>query len=84
MSTKSSIRYQKKEGDLPAWHLYEEAFEKTDVVYLELEGVQADVTMIDTPNAYSSTVLLRLPKATARQLGLLPRTGPAGTASIDA
>ena len=48
MSTKTSIGYHYGEGKEPSWHLYEEAFEKDDVVYLELEGVQADVVMIDS------------------------------------
>ncbi|WP_233808913.1 hypothetical protein [Paraburkholderia sp. HP33-1] len=71
MSTKSSVRYQEKEGELPAWHLYREAFETEDVVYLEIEGIQVDVTMIGSMVAAPNTVLLRLPTATARQLGLL-------------
>ncbi|QYD70108.1 hypothetical protein KZJ38_07300 [Paraburkholderia edwinii] len=73
MSTKASIRHQEKDGELPAWHLYTEAFEKADVVYLELEGVKADLTMIDSSwGAAPGTVLLRLPTATAKQLGLVP------------
>jgi len=61
MSTTVSIRYQKQEGTLPAWHLYEEAFEREDTVYLELEGVQANITMIDDIWAKAGTVLLPLP-----------------------
>lgn len=72
MSTKATIRYHHGEGGEPSWHLYEEAFEKDDVVYLELEGVQADVVMIDSAWAKAGTVLLRLPAATAKQLGLVP------------
>ena len=64
MSTKSTIRYQHKEGDLPGWQLYTELFENEDLVYLELEGVQADVTMIGNLwGAAPGTVLLRLPTA---------------------
>ncbi|SAL48797.1 hypothetical protein [Caballeronia concitans] len=75
MSTKTSIRYHHGEAKEPSWHLYEEAFEKDDVVYLELEGVQADVVMIDSVwGAKAGTVLLRLPNAMARQLGLLPHS----------
>lgn len=72
MSTKSSIKYHNGLNGEPSWHLYAEAFEKEDVVYLELEGVQADVVMIDSVWAKAGTVLLRLPNATARQLGLVP------------
>jgi hypothetical protein len=74
MSTKSTIRYQQKEGDAPGWQLYTELFEKEDAVYLELEGIQADVTMIGGSwGSNAGTVLLRLPTATARQLGLVPQ-----------
>ncbi|ONC30062.1 hypothetical protein AQ915_20625 [Burkholderia pseudomallei] len=73
MSTKSTIRFQQKDGELPGWQLYTELFEKEDTVYLELEGVQADVTMIGSLwGAAPGTVLLRLPVATAKQLGLVP------------
>ncbi|MGF6444730.1 hypothetical protein [Paraburkholderia atlantica] len=77
MSTKSSIRYHHGEDGEPSWHLYEEAFEKDNVVYLELKGVQANVIMIDTAWAEEGTVLLRLPTLTAKQLGLLPPGDPA-------
>jgi hypothetical protein len=75
MSTKSSIRHHDREGELPAWQLYREAFEKVDVVNLEIEGVLVDVTMIDRPWGPAlapGTVALRLPVATAKQLGLVP------------
>lgn len=42
------------------------------MVYLELEGVQANITMIAGLDAAAGTVLLRLPTTTARQLGLVP------------
>ena len=74
MSTKTSIRYQDKDDELPGWHLYREVFDNEDVVYLELEGVEADITMIGNMEHAPGTVLLRLPVATARQLGLVPAT----------
>jgi len=77
MSTKASIKYHRGERGEPSWHLYAEAFEKDDVVYLELEGVLADVIMIDSTWARAGTVLLRLPTTTAKQLGLLPLGDPA-------
>ncbi|MBP0588708.1 hypothetical protein J8I87_03040 [Paraburkholderia sp. LEh10] len=77
MSTKASIKYHDGEGGEPSWHLYTEAFEKDDVVYLELEGVLADVVMIDSAWAKAGTVLLRLPTTTAKQLGLLSPSDPA-------
>jgi hypothetical protein len=48
----------------------EEAFEKADVVYLDLDGVRVDVMTIDEQ---SPRVVLRLPTATAEQLGLLAK-----------
>lgn len=73
MSTKSTLAYHRGEDGQPSWHLYQEAFEKDGVVYLELEGIQADVIMIDSAWNKAGTVLLRLPIDTAKQLGL--RTG---------
>jgi hypothetical protein len=73
ISSKSTVRGPQKAGDLPGWQIYTELFEPEDAVYLELEGVAADVTMIGSPwGAAPGTVLLRLPTATARQLGLVP------------
>jgi hypothetical protein len=72
MSTKATLRHQDAEGELPAWQVYEELFEADDVVYVEFEGVQADITMIDGPFQKAGTVRLRLPSATARQLGIVP------------
>ncbi|MFX1739991.1 hypothetical protein PXJ20_32110 [Paraburkholderia sp. A1RI_3L] len=70
MSTKSTIRHYQGGAELPAWHLYEEAFEKADVVYLELAGVQVDMMTLDEP---APRVVLPLPTSTAEQLGLLPK-----------
>ncbi|RQH00202.1 hypothetical protein [Paraburkholderia dinghuensis] len=74
MSTKAPIRHQEKDGELPGWHLYSEVFELDDVVYLELEGVAVEVTMIGNMERAPGTVVLRLPTATAKQLGLVPAT----------
>jgi hypothetical protein len=77
MSTKITIRYQEKDGAQPGWHLYEEILDPDDFVYLELDGVQLDVTVVgcggSLVGAPVSTVYLRLPTATARQLGLVPQ-----------
>jgi hypothetical protein len=48
---------------LPGWQIYSERF-NPDHIYLELEGVAAEITM--TGNM-ERTVLLRLPVATAKQ-----------------
>ncbi|NIF76086.1 hypothetical protein F3J20_01520 [Paraburkholderia sp. Cy-641] len=77
MSTKSSIKSHHGNDGEPSWHLYRDVLEKDNVVYLELDGVQADVVMIDSIWAKAGTVLLRLPIATAMQLGLLPPSDPA-------
>lgn len=69
MSTKATLAYHASEDGKPSWRLYDELFE-VGVVYLELEGVPVDVTMIDGPWAKGGTVLLRLPVETAQQLGL--------------
>ncbi|MGF6858505.1 hypothetical protein [Paraburkholderia sp. CI3] len=70
--TKATIRNQDPEGKLPGWRLYEELPDADDVVYLELDGVKADVTMIEGVWSRAGTVLLRLPTVTTRQVGLVP------------
>ena len=45
MGTIRKIGFQQREGELPGWQVYTELFEPEDVVYLELEGVQANVAM---------------------------------------
>jgi hypothetical protein len=72
MGTKCKIGFQQREGELPGWQVYTELFEPEDVVYLELEGVQANVAMFADMEADGGTVTLRLPAATARQLGRVP------------
>ncbi|HKR40306.1 MAG TPA: hypothetical protein VJU59_11615 [Paraburkholderia sp.] len=76
MSTKITIQFQEKYGAQPGWHLYEEMLDPDDFVYLELDGVQLDLNVFGRGGspigAPPSTVLLRLPTATARQLGLMP------------
>jgi hypothetical protein len=84
MGTKSTIRFQQKEGEMPGWTVYTELFAKEDVVYLEVEGVQADVTMIGTLwGAPAGTVLLRLPATTARQIGLVPPDWKKNTSGME-
>jgi hypothetical protein len=72
MSTKIPIRNSEQTGDLPAWRLYTELFEPDDAVYLEIAGAPVNVTMFADMEADAGTVLLRLPTATAKQLGLVP------------
>ena len=72
MSTKERLRSHDKVGDLPGWELYTELFE-ADSVYLQFDGVEAEITMTGNLERAPGTVLLRLPVATARQLGLVPQ-----------
>lgn len=53
MSAKATIRFHSGEGREPSWHLYVETFEKAEVVYLELEAIEADITMIGALDATS-------------------------------
>ncbi|MEX3639599.1 hypothetical protein [Paraburkholderia sp. BR14320] len=45
MNTRRTIDNQKEEGQ-PGWQRYGELFGHEDAVYLELDGAQADVTLI--------------------------------------
>ncbi|MFM0008428.1 hypothetical protein PQR57_46980 [Paraburkholderia dipogonis] len=72
MSTKATIRSHLQQGELPAWHLYEEVFEP-GVIYLELRGVH--VEMHTTQNG--TDIALRLPLDTATQLGMHSIVPPA-------
>jgi hypothetical protein len=70
MSTKATLAHRNVDGDEPNWHLYEEVFE-AGVVYLQLEGVDIEVSTLDRRRDSSGVALvLRLPMATATQLGL--------------
>ncbi|WP_205804411.1 hypothetical protein [Burkholderia sp. Ac-20365] len=71
MSTKERLCSHDKVGELPGWELYTELFE-ADSVYLQFDGVEAEITMTGNLERAPGTVLLRLPVATARQLGLVP------------
>jgi hypothetical protein len=70
MSTKATLAHRNVDGDEPNWHLYEEVFE-AGVVYLQLEGVDIEVSTLDRRRGSSGVALVvRLPMATATQLGL--------------
>lgn len=64
MSTKATIATSN--GGEPSWRLYEELFEP-GVVYLELNGIPVELV---TREHGGADVVLRLPIATAEQLGL--------------
>ncbi|KDR26685.1 hypothetical protein BG57_26015 [Caballeronia grimmiae] len=70
MSTKATLaHHESNDASEPSWRLYEEIFE-TGIVYLELNGVAIDFTMLGNVENRPGTVLLRLPIETAQQLGL--------------
>lgn len=73
MSTRSTIKYSRPE-DEPGYHLFEDCFDDpvTDPVYLELFGVEAEVST-------SGYVHVAIPRAMARELGILPPAPPKGT-----
>jgi hypothetical protein len=66
MSTRSSIKYSRKDGQ-PGYHLFNDVMDDGDdpPVYLELFGVEAELST----NGY---VHVALPRSMARELGLLP------------
>jgi hypothetical protein len=75
MSTKSSIKYRERTTEDPGFHLYDNCFDRMEFaedapVYLCLEGVAVELLMQDA----SATVTIRIPRKTARALGLLPNT----------
>lgn len=73
MSTKCSIKFREQEGEMPGFHLWEEAFEKLDHgdnarVYLRLDGVPAG---LETMNSGGASVFVALPREIAIALGLV-------------
>lgn len=73
VSTKSSIKWKDNTDDSPGYHLYEDVFdyfEKGDPpVYLRLDGVAVEIS---APFGAGASVTVTIPRATARELGLLP------------
>jgi hypothetical protein len=69
MSTRSTIKYSRPD-DAPGFHLFSDAWDgPEDPVELELFGVEAEVST-------SGYVRVVLPRAMARELGMLPTVGP--------
>ncbi|MGF6776189.1 hypothetical protein [Paraburkholderia sp. GAS334] len=66
MSTKATLSHHVSTAREPSWHFYEEVFE-AGVVYLELRGVSVELSTLEKGGA---VVTIRLPVATAEQLGL--------------
>jgi hypothetical protein len=85
MSTRVTIRSSSPTEGTPGFHLYEDAVEALvsadgaePPVYLQLEGVQAELQTLE-----SGGVLLTvsLPRSVARELGLIPFTAASGEAA---
>lgn len=72
MSTKATLAHHDSGTGEPSWHFYEEVFE-SGVVYLELQGVSVELR---TREQGGADVVLRLPVATAKQLGLHTSVSP--------
>lgn len=73
MSTKVSIRRCQAEATRPGFHLYEDCIDELvgdgePPVYLQLHGIAVRLETLDTPGA---AVTLVIPRALARELGLL-------------
>jgi len=83
MSSKTSIKWRGRSLDQPGFDLYEDALDglisKNGViseddsreapVYLRLEGVQVRLETLDGPGV---SLTVKMPRETARALGLLP------------
>lgn len=70
MSTRRSIKYREQSDDSPGYHLYDDCqdFEPEPPVYLRLEGVPVELETCDG----GASLTVKLPRALARELGLLP------------
>ena len=71
MSTKSSIKWKEHTAEGPGYHLYDDVldFEEDPPVYLRLDGVQIELVTLGDAGA---SVTITLPRAIARELGLVP------------
>ena len=74
MSTKRTIKWRRQTKRTPGYHLYDDAMDawinkgKEPPVYLSLEGVQVELT---TSCGAGACVTVKIPRAIARELGLL-------------
>lgn len=76
MSTKCSLRWKEQTDEAPGYHLYDDALDELcaadggeQPVYLRLDGVQVE---LETLSSGGVSVTVSLPRALARELGLLP------------
>ena len=76
MSTRGSIKFEHDQATGQGFHLYEELFESGHV-YLEITGVPFEVaSSVDLSGTGPNQVVIRLPEAWARKLGLLAGYAP--------
>jgi len=77
MSTKSTLKHDRDQSTGQSFHLYEECFEDGQV-YLELEGFPFEAASSAIPSEQGlSRIVVRLPNAWARKLGLLEKNDDA-------
>jgi hypothetical protein len=71
MSTKGTLNHEYDQATGQGFHLYEEVFEPGHV-YLEVTGVPFEVaSSVELSGTGTNRVVIRLPEAWARKLGLL-------------
>jgi hypothetical protein len=76
MSTKRSIKFEHDRTTGQRFHLYEEVLEP-DQIYLEVIGVPFEVaSSVELSGTGPNRVVIRLPEAWARKLGLLAGEAP--------
>jgi len=78
MSTKCSLKWKEQGEDAPGYHLYDDAMDDfcgdghaEPPIYLRLDGVQIELQTLPSGGV---SVTVALPRATARELGLLQAT----------
>lgn len=79
MSTKSSIKWKEQTKDCAGYHLYDDVMDEYRVkdeppVYLRLDGVDVELYT----QTLGASVVITIPRAIARELGLLPPTDSEG------
>ena len=78
MSTKCSIKWKDHTEEGPGYHLYDDCLDDFDdsqepPVYLRLDGVHVELMTLGDAGA---SVTVTIPRAVARDLGLLPPNNP--------
>ena len=72
MSTKASLKYERDDAAGQQFHLYREAFDEDEQVYLVLEGFPFEAaSSMDLSGQGVTRVAIRLPDTWANKLGLI-------------